>query len=179
MKDLEKYVTDNLDLFNDAEPGPDHFEKFRNKLEQQDNKGFNLRRSGLMLKAAAVILIFMTIGVFIFDRSIQGLRNFLIPQTATVVLPADVNDALQYYSQQASQGMNEINQLSGSGEDAQQLKNMALKDLRTLDANTSELTRAYRQNPEDDRITAAIIRNQQMKETVMKNIIQEMSKTKK
>ncbi len=179
MKDLEKYVKDNLELFNDAEPEPDHFEKFRNKLELQGNGGYNIQRSGMMLKIAAAILIFLMTAVFIFDYSIHGLRNMLAPQTAAVVFPADVSDAMQYYSQEASQGMNEINQLAGSGEEAQQLKAMASKDLRSLDANTSELTRAYRDNPDDERITAAIIRNQQMKETIIKNIIQEMNQTKK
>lgn len=179
MKDLEKYVKDNLDQFNEAEPGPDHFEKFRNKFELQGDKGFNLQRSGMMLKIAAAILIFLTIAVFIFDHSINGLRNILIPQTATVVFPADVRDAMQYYSQEASQGIIEINQLAGSGEEAQRLKDMTLNDLRSLDANTSELTRAYRENPDDERITAAIIRNQQMKETIVKNIIQEMNQSKK
>lgn len=179
MKDLEKYVKDNLELFNDAEPDPDHFEKFRNKIELQGDRGFNLQRSGMMLKIAAAILIFLMTAVFIFDYSIHGLRNILVPQTIAVVFPADVSDAMQYYSQEASQGMNEINQLAGSGEEARQLKDMALKDMRSLDANTSELTRAYRENPDDERITAAIIRNQQMKETIVKNIIQEMNQTKK
>jgi len=179
MKDLEKYVQDNLDQFNDAEPGPDHFEKFRNKLELQGNRDYNIQRSGMFIKIAAAILIFLTVAVFIFDHSIHGLRNILVHQTAAVVFPADVSDVMQYYSQEASQGMNEINQLAGSDEEAQQLKDMALKDLRTLDANTSELSRAYRENPDDERITAAIIRNQQMKETIIKNIVQEMSKKKK
>jgi hypothetical protein len=48
-----------------------------------------------------------------------------------------------------------------------------------LDANTSELTKAYRENPDDERITAAIIRNQQMKETITKNMIQQMNQVKK
>lgn len=179
MKELEKYVKDNQDLFDDAEPGPDHFRKFRNKLELQENRGFNFQRSGMMLKIAAGILIFLTVAVFIFDYSINGLRNLLVPQTATVVFPADIRDAMQYYSQQASQGIIEINQLAGSGEEAQQLKDMTLKDLRSLDANTSELTKAYRENPDDERITAAIIRNQQMKETITKNMIQQMNQVKK
>jgi len=179
MKDLEKYIKDNLDQFNDAEPDPDHFERFRNKLELQENRDYTIQRSGMFLKMAAAILIFLTVSVFIFDYSIHGLRNILVPQTAKVIFPADVSDAMQYYSQEASQGISEINQMAGSGEEAQQLKDMALKDLRSLDANTSELTRAYRDNPDDERITAAIIRNQQMKETIIKNIIQEMNQTKK
>jgi hypothetical protein len=179
MEDLERFVNENLELFNDAEPGADHFEKFRNRLEQEESAGSKMKRSGMMLKIAAVILIIITIGAFIFDRSIHGLRNMLIPQTATVIFPADINDAMQYYSHQASQGMNEINQLAGSGEEARHLRDMTLNDLRSLDANTAELTRAYRQNPDDDRITSAIIRNQQMKETIINNVIQQLNTGKK
>jgi hypothetical protein len=174
MKDLEKYVKENLDQFNDAEPDPDHFEKFRNKLEMQDRGDSEIHRSGMMLKIAAVILIFLTVAVFIFDHSIRGLRNMLIPQTANVIFPRDVSDAMQYYSQQASQGVHEINQLAPSGKEAQALKDMTLNDLRALDANTTELTKAYQENPNDERITSAIIRNQQMKETIIKNVIQQM-----
>ena len=179
MEDLEKFVNENRDQFNDAEPGHDHFEKFRNKLELQEHAGFNLKRSGMMLKIAAVILIILTIGAFIFDHSIQGLRNLLIPQTATVVFPVDVNDAMQYYSHQASHGINQINQLAGSGQEAQHLRDMTVNDLRSLDANTAELTRAYQQNPDDERITSAIIRNQQMKETIINNVIQQLNTGKK
>jgi hypothetical protein len=179
MKDLEKYVNENLDQFNDAEPGPDHFERFRAKLELQERVGSKFQQSGLMLKIAAGILIFLTLGVFIFDTSIHGLKNLLNRQTAAVVFPADVSDAMHYYAQQASQGMHEINQLAGNSDEAQQVKEMTLNDLRSLDANTSELTKAYRENPDDERITAAIIRNQQMKETIIQNVIQQLSPGKK
>jgi hypothetical protein len=179
MKELEKYVKENLDLFNDAEPDPDHFEKFRKKLELNSDRDITFHRPGTMLKIAAVILIFLTVTVFIFDHSIHGLRKMLIPETATIVFPADVSDAMQYYSQQATQGMNEIDQLAGSNQKGQQLINMAMNDLKSLDANTSELTKAYRENPDDERITSAIIRNQQMKETVVKNIIQQMNTKRK
>ena len=179
MEDLEKYADENLELFNDAEPDPGHFDRFRSKLEQQENSGIHSGNQGLMLKIAAVILIFLTVAVFIFDHSIHGLKKMLQPQTATIVYPADISDAMQYYSQQASDGIHKINQLAGNEDDAQRLKDMTINDLKALDANTSELEKAYRQNPDDERITAAIIRNQQMKETIINNVIQQMNTGKK
>src|ERR1035438_222498 len=136
MEDLEKYVNENLDQFNDTEPDPGHFEKFRQKLELQSGKNLIPARHGMMLKIAAAILILLTVSMFIFDHSLHGLKSMLRSQTASVVFPADVNDAMQYYSQQASRGMNQINQLAGSGQQGRQLTDMALNDIRSLDANT-------------------------------------------
>jgi hypothetical protein len=175
MEDLEKYADENLELFNDAEPDPGHFDRFRMKLEQQENRVIHTRNQGLMLKIAAAILIFLTVAVFIFDHSIHGLKNMLQPQSAAVIFPADISDAMQYYAQQASDGIHKINQLAGTGEDAQRLKDITINDLKALDVNTSELEKAYRQNPDDERITSAIIRNQQMKETIINNVIQQMN----
>jgi hypothetical protein len=45
-----------------------------------------------------------------------------------------------------------------------------------LDAGTKELQRSLAENPNDERIQAAIIQNQQMKEGIMNTILSKLNK---
>jgi hypothetical protein len=179
MKNLEKIIRDNLDAFNSEEPGPDHFDKFREKLGISEQRTLEFHRSPWALRIAAAILVLLTISVFLFDSSLEKLRNMLTDRTASVVYPAEVNEAMQFYAGQATLGMTELNQLAGSGPEAQKVKAMAENDIRSLDANSAELVKAFRENPNDERITAALIRNQQMKETIVNNMIKQLNLVKK
>ena len=128
-------------------PDPDHFRKFTNRLELMEEKRFRLYKPGFLLKIAAAVLLFLATSILILDLTIPGLRNRMAPQTASVTFPSDIRDALRYYSQQASEGIHDINRLAASGEEARQLRDMTLNDLRSLDANTAELTKSLPGEP--------------------------------
>jgi hypothetical protein len=174
MKNLEKFVRDNADDFNDEEPLEGHFDRFRMRLEQRDRKRFPFQVSPLLIRIAATVLIFLTIGIFIFDYSFHGFRNIFGRESATVVFPQDVRDAIQYYQMQVSGGLTKIHQLAATGEEAKRLSVLVKNEMKILDKNTTELERSYKENPNDDRITTALIRNQQMKETIVEKMLQQI-----
>ncbi len=176
MKDLEKYVNENLKSFDDEEPGEGHLERFRMKLEQKDEVISVFKRSGIAIKIAAVILVFLTAGVFLFDESIHGLKHLIYGQTAAATIPSDVDEALQYYSAQANQGMEKISRLAGSVQEGHRLTEMVQQDLNSLNANSDELRKSFKENPNDERIKAALIRNEQMKKTIVDNVVMKMMK---
>jgi hypothetical protein len=51
-------------------------------------------------------------------------------------------------------------------------------ELTDLDANIAELKQALQKNPDNERLQAALIQNQQMKNQVLDNMINQMKKTK-
>jgi hypothetical protein len=161
MKELEKYI------------------KFSEKIGHKQDSMPLSGNSSWALKIAAVILVFLTAGVFLFDHSIHEIGNLISKQTSQVVIPTDVSEAMEYYSTQATHGMREIHQVAGSKEQAKELGEMAMNDMKALDANISELEQAYRQNPHDERISDALIRNQQMKKTIVDNMLQKINKEEK
>ena len=175
MKELEKYIRDNAEAFNDEEPSAGHFERFSRRLERRDNRGFAFLRSQMFIRIAATILIFLTLSIFILDYSFHGLRSVFGKERATVVFPQDVRDAMQYYAMQVSGGITKIHQLAATGEEANRLSAMVMNEMKILDKNTAELTRSYQENPNDDRITTALIRNQQMKETILEKMIEKIN----
>ncbi|MCX6249914.1 MAG: hypothetical protein NTX61_04095 [Bacteroidetes bacterium] len=176
MKELEKFIRENAAVFNDEEPPGDHFERFQRRLEKRDSRGFSFLTSQMFIRIAATILIFLTMSIFIFDYSFHGVKNIFGRESATVVFPQDVRDAIQYYSMQVSGGITKIHQLAASGEEANRLSALVMNEMKILDKNTAELTRSYHLNPNDERITTALIRNQQMKETIVESMIKKIEK---
>jgi hypothetical protein len=90
-------------------------------------------------------------------------------------LPAEINDALQYYDQQTATRLATLNSLTGSSHEAQQVSQGVLKEIGNLDAASAELKEQLALNPGNDRIEAALIRNQQMKQDILNEMIRHIS----
>ena len=179
MENIEDFIKNNLEDFNSEEPGAGHFEKFRKNLETGELHQMNKGRFRIVMRIAAVVLVLITVSVIIFDPAIHHWKDFSGHRNTTANLPADVRDAMNYYSNQAFRGITEINNLSGTNDEARKISAMAMKDIASLDANTQELTRAYNENPNDERITEALIQNQQMKDNIVKEIIGQLETVRK
>ena len=178
MDKFEKYVAENRNLFDDSEPPEGHFDRFRDKLEGQPVARIEMSRS-LLLKIAAGLLILLTVSVFIFDFAMNRIRNNFQNNASAKELPADLQEAVNYYDGVAASHLNKIRKLACCGQDSRSLYSMASGELDALDANARELKKACENNPGDERVQSALIRNQQMKETVMNNMIRQMKSAKK
>ncbi len=179
MDDLQKYVKENRELFEDSEPTEGHFARFEEKLGSQfDHHRLGMNRS-FLLKIAAGLLILLTVTAFLFDFAAQKIRNFAQNNTSGKELQTELQEAVTYYDNAATNHLNKIQKLACCGQDSRKLYSMASGELDALDANATELKNTLKGNPDDERVQSALIRSQQMKETIMNNMIRQMKNAKK
>jgi hypothetical protein len=179
MDKLEKFFNENREAFMDEEPSDGHFSRFEEKL-LQDGTGREFSGSRfLFLKIAAGLLVLLTVSVFIFDFGAERIFHSAANRQAVSNVPADIRDAVNYYDQAASEGIGTIRKLACCGQDSKNLVDMASSEIKSLDENTAELTKTLREHPGDERIQAALIRNQQMKATVVDHMVNDINKANK
>jgi hypothetical protein len=170
MDNLERYIAENRDLFDSSEPGEGHFDRFRERMDRVYGPRKRQFNNMMFMKIAAGILVLITGTLFIFD--LTGKRT-------DKELSGDVQEAVNYYDNSAQDHLRSIRKLACCGQDSKSLYNMASGEINALDENARELKKTLAANPDDERVQSALIRNQQMKETVMKNMIRQMNQAKK
>jgi hypothetical protein len=176
MDKLEKFIVENRESFNDAEPPEGHFDRFSAKLEREASYERFTGNRMVFLKIAAAILVLLTVSVFIFDFAADRFRERMSGKNTAVTLPADMQDAIQYYDNSAATKFNRIDQLACCGQDTRKIRMMAGNEMKQLDANSAELQKALSENPGDERIQAAIIQNHQMKDKMMNQVVKQMKR---
>ena len=77
MQRIEDIIKKNKEAFNNSEPNPAHFENFQKKLEGDHTKSSEgwFERYNIMLKIAAAILIFATVGTILYTDTFSYLKN--------------------------------------------------------------------------------------------------------
>lgn len=171
MEKLEQYVRNNSELFNEEEPRAGHFDRFEARLKQEDVQVISIGRRHTWMRIAAVAVVLVTAGLIGFDLLSGRAFTRSDRDLASVTFTADMREALDYYSNVAAERMKEIDKITQSCPDGQQLKSKALSEVATFDANHDELTLALRDNPGNERVEAALIQNQKLKEEALNNII--------
>jgi hypothetical protein len=176
MDKLEKFITENLESFDDAEPLAGHFSRFEEKLDQQQAHSGVAFGKNFFLKIAAGLLILMTVSVYIFDFAAKQVSKNLSGEGKSALVPAEMQDAINYYDEAASAKLGQINKLACCGQDIRKIYSMADNEMKTLNANSTELQKSLSENPGNERIQAAIIQNSQMKEKVMNQLVNQMKR---
>jgi hypothetical protein len=180
MEPIEKYINENRESFDDLEPDEGHFERFTEKLDQEFGRSSRVYSSMTILKVAAVILFLITGTVFIFDFSMNKVKNSMESKSAGSLLAPEFQDAIRYYDMRTSDRMGEFRKLACCGEQQIHLTSILSKELNALDANSSGLQKELSEHPDNERVQAALIKNQQMKEQVVENMIAKLKvKSKK
>jgi hypothetical protein len=178
MSDLEKYMRDHRAEFDGDEPDPGHFKRFEERLATQPvtmHRGVN---RFAMLKVAALILLLITVSVFVFDWAGREIREQFATGKQGTELPLEVREAVQYYDSQTATQLGTLNKLAAAQNEAATVNESARKEMKNLDAATAELKKLLAGNPGNERILDAIVQNQRMKESVLKNIISQVTQTK-
>ena len=178
MSDLEKYIGDHRDEFDTREPGPGHFRRFEDRLAGQPLQVQPVADRTVMLKVAAVILLLITVSVFIFDFAGREIRERFATAKPGTELPLEIREAVQYYDNQATTQLGTLHKLAAARNEPGTAGESAMKEMQSLDAATAELKTLLAANPGDERILDAIIQNQQMKESVLNNLISQVSQKK-
>jgi hypothetical protein len=179
MSDLEKYIKDHQEEFDSTEPEPGHLRRFEDRLAEQPGMKLPRFNRPLLLKIAALIIILISVSVFIFEFATREIRDRFAHESQAAELPSEILEAVQYYDNQTITQLATIHKLAFNNSDAEALSSATLKDIRSLDASTDELKKSLAQNPGNEHILDAIVRNQQMKENMLNTIITQISNSKK
>jgi hypothetical protein len=171
MEKLEQFVRNNSDRFNDEEPRAGHRDRFDALLRKEEIQVVPVHRSRTWMSVAAVAVVLVTAGLIGFDllsgRAFTRSGNDL----ASVAFTADTREALDYYSKVTTERMTEIDKIAKSCPEGPQLMSKALKESALFDSNHDELAFALKDNPGNEKMEAALIRNQKLKEEALNNII--------
>jgi hypothetical protein len=179
MSELKDYFAKHQQEFDAHEPAPGHFERFEARLLEVPAPSRIRHGSSLVYRLAAVLLFLVALSFVIYFAKTDALHSgFGITYTA-VELPADIREAIQYYDGVAVRQLGEIDDLAGSDLQARHLSQSARNEIRSLDENTAMLKQAFRESPGNDRILAALVQNQQMKEKITSTILEQLNQNKK
>jgi len=69
-----------------------------------------------------------------------------------------------------------VDKLANDPAEAGRINKEAMKEIEALDENTRDLQKSLAENPNCERLQAAVIQNQQMKEGIMNTIVSNLKK---
>jgi hypothetical protein len=171
-------MSEHRDEFDSFEPDPGHFGRFEQRLAAQPQTMRPLVNRSVMLRIAALVLVLISISVFLFEYAGKFIGERFAAGRAGTELPLEVREAVQYYENQAATRLGTLNALAANQKGTGNISESALSEIRTLDASTADLKKMLAASPGNEHILDAILRNQQMKESVLNNIISQVSQTK-
>ncbi len=175
MNNLDKLIREHRDRFDDTEPLDGHFERFSEKLGGMEQRSSAPSRFGL-LKVAAVILLVITGSLVVFDMATRSIRERFTASESGFGMTSEMTEAVQYYDAKAFAQLKEVNKLVNDQAEAGRINEDALKEIQALDENTRDLQKSLAENPNCERLQAAVIQNQQMKEGIMNTIVSHLKK---
>jgi len=178
MSHLKKFIEANRAAFDEDEPGPNHFEKFNDRLRMLEDKSIVSKPSFQLLKVAAVIVVLISISVLLFEVATSQLKSRLTAEGPGYELPQDISDAIQYYDNESASKIATLRQLALNEGESEALCGSVMSEIKLLDATTTELRKSLEQTPGNQHIYDAIIQNQQMKESMLNNVIDQLKKSK-
>lgn len=176
MHELEDKIKQNLNAFNAEEPADGHLERFNEKLDHFHASEENwYERNNLFLKIAASTVIFITVATLILTDSFSWIKPLLSEQIVAAELPAEVKEVMQYYNVITDEKVEQIDELAVSDGEAQRVKDLAIKELQSLEEARKDLEQEYAKQPGNQRIMNALLKNQQRKAELLDKIINTMN----
>ena len=170
MKNLDKIIQENRQSFDSYEPNDGHFERFEQKLLEfnKEKKSFNL---GYLLKAAAVTILVVLSGLWVYDHTGNKTNNGI----ALSEISPEYGEVEMYYTHLVNEKYHEINQFQFM--DSTQ-KVMLMNELNEMDSIYENLKKDLTTNPNDQRVINAMIQHYQLKVEVMNQILNQLQQAK-
>jgi hypothetical protein len=172
MDPLEKFILENHDSFDTAEPAAGHFGRFQQKIGMEERSyGFFTRRS-VMMRIAASLMILLAFSFFLTYVAKDHRLSLPGHEKAYSGLPVEVREAISYYDNRAESRIAEIRNMEKACPGASHLTAKAEDQVKALDEDVPNLEKTLRENPDNEKVKAALIQNRQMKEQILDNMIQ-------
>jgi hypothetical protein len=169
MSMIEEKIKKNRDLFDEAQPGEGHFDRFQSKLDTLHSVPASGARwySGRLFRVAAVIVALLGFSVISylvipFDSSNQLAAN---------TLPREIQEAKMYYDQQANEKLRKINECASSTSEASYIQKVVSNEISLLDSNSVKLVEELQNDKDNKRLINALIRNYKTKSDLLDDIL--------
>ncbi len=169
MKNIDDFIKEKRNLFDDSEPISGHMERFEWKLEKRLHSRQNKKSILPYLLKAAVVTIMITISsLWIWD-------NFIRSDNKKMAL----GDVSPQYREVENYYVHEVSTIKGELKnhylkDDPEQKEMIDKELRSMDSVYLQLQKDLRANPDDERIINAMIEHYQTKVEVLSYILNQL-----
>lgn len=172
MSAFEDKIKREKKFFNYREPLVGHQERFLDKLNDLPASKVRKVSFSLLLKTAAVLLIFITAGsaMFYFLTERQNSDSYVNKMEYDKELTA----VFAYYDEESASKLKQIDQLTSNSEESKKLKMSAQKQLENIDISLAKIEKEYSKNPENENVKAALINNKRKKVEVMDQILMQI-----
>ena len=178
MSFLEKKIKDNTDFFDD-QPIPDgHKKRFSERLDKIRHKEIKSDRWSNIMRIAAVAIILISGFFIIRNISIDDLGNAVINGVTEISYGSEIQNVFAYYDAISQQKVDEIDELAPNNEEASRIKQIAQRQLQSLDANLAEIEKEYAKYPESKQLKAALVNNKRKKAEIMDQILKQLDEAK-
>lgn len=167
MNDLDNILQKNRGLFDTNEPSDGHFKRFEQKLNELNSKKKTFT-FGYILKAAAVAILVVLSGLWVYDNINETQINKGI---ALSEISPEYGEVEMYYTHLVNQKYGEIKQ-STSLDSLQ--KEILVHELNNMDSIYENLKKDLTENPNDKRVINAMIQHYQLKVEVMNQILSQL-----
>ncbi len=177
MKGIEDIIKKNMEAFDSESPSAGHFDKFRGKLDElhsETNRNF-FQKYNIAIKIAAAVVLFVVVSTLFYNKNFNGLKLFVSDSLASSELPDELKEVINYYNLITDDRIAQIDKVAISTEESAKVKSMAEAQIRDIDKNIAELKTELSENPDNQRISDAIILNQQKKAELMDKILHIMN----
>jgi len=166
---LENFIRQNKDQFNDLDPDP----RVWKGVTLRDETKSNIRWWSVAWKVAAVIVIF--IGSYFFHDYMsnrQNNSNYLISEQSKEL--EILTEAEAYYTAQIQVAESQIFQLTANNPELQ--KNIR-EEMENLDKIYKQLKEDLNDNVSAEEVIEAMIQNYRMKLMILEEVLQQLKKS--
>ena len=164
MDDLEKYINENRDAFDNAEPTEGHETRFSRKLQQEAGK--NKTSSAVFWRVAASIILLMVLAVSVLIPQFNSPADV---QYGSMSL-SDVSDEMAnvefYYKSKLATEYDKIDQLSLSDP----LVRAYMDELEKLKEEYQNLEATLYQSGTHEKVVLAMIENFRLRLSLMEKL---------
>jgi len=172
---LEKFVIDNRNDFDDLEPSPAIWDK----IQKKEPKKLELNWTRILVRAAAVVVIFVSSYIFIDFINKQN-TDIVFAETETMdpedaLIYQDLREAEFYYSSMIEQRKEEFYHLAGNNSP---LRNDINMELSELDNIFRELKEDLNDNADNEEVVVAMILNYRLKLEILEEILLQLEPAK-
>ncbi|NOU62204.1 hypothetical protein [Marinifilum caeruleilacunae] len=172
MKELEKVFREHREVFDDQDPGNDHFENFLGKLNDQQ-KTKPLFGMSNFLKVAAII-IFVVISVVTGYQ----IRKMQTPEHLGLgAVSPEYQEVELFYTSNIDSQLRMIERM-GSFDNTDH-QNILAEELKEMDKRYNQLKEELKLHPDDDRVIQAMIEYYQVKTNILNRIIEQLYQVRK
>lgn len=175
---LEKYINNHKDAFDDLVPDPKIWDKINVDLDRDEQKTSRFSTKRILMRVAAVIIIFIASYFFHDLMSKRGMHN---EKQDLVELSDTENEVLKmldeteaYYNARITSMQEEVNRFTASHPEIREDLNL---ELMQLDSVYIELRKDLKDNAANEEVVEAMVQNYRIKLEILEDILIQLRKT--